>query len=412
MLSRTSPPDSTEPNARTFKLVFAIYCGLIVYGSLFPFSPWKHPQEPLFWGLTHFPSSVSRSDLLANVLIYLPVGALWMWMRKARTSVAAIIVATLIGASLSFTMESLQMFLPRDSSITDLLANTSGTAVGAAAAAIIRVRLRMPSAVLSWQAKNIRPGSPANLGALSILVWIASQLFPFVPSLDVSTVRQSLSPAWQTLHHLSTFDPYRFLTYTAIVSGLICLSSALASDRSRAMAVISFLFLLTMAAKPLIVSRAISLEAAIGMVSGVVIGNLVGRSFLDAFAAVVFIISGLILLEIAPGTGAAHSFNWIPFSGEEENVLNGFQRILEITWQPVALTALLFDRVNVRSRSPWMWAGAVAFGCFFFVMEWKQQLIPGRYPGITPALVSPTAWVLAWYWSINADRPQSMAESV
>jgi hypothetical protein len=75
----------------------------------------------------------NTGDMLINLFGFVPLGFLlsgylnrrnWSWR-------SAFILSFIIGASISLTIEVLQAFLPtRDSSMTDLVANTFGTAIG------------------------------------------------------------------------------------------------------------------------------------------------------------------------------------------------------------------------------------------------------------------------------------------
>src|SRR4051812_48354455 len=98
------------------------YVALIVYASLYPFSEWRgqggapwaflgSPIPPKYW--TGF-------DIWSNLAGYLPLGFLLVLSFLRRVSyrlapagpVAAVAVATLLAALLSFAMESLQTYLP------------------------------------------------------------------------------------------------------------------------------------------------------------------------------------------------------------------------------------------------------------------------------------------------------------
>lgn len=69
-------------------------------------------------------------DFLANVLLFVPLGAL---LRKSSTGQRTVAACMAAGGLLSLMAECLQGWLPsRDSSLIDVVANTAGTALGAA----------------------------------------------------------------------------------------------------------------------------------------------------------------------------------------------------------------------------------------------------------------------------------------
>src|SRR5205823_11852810 len=112
----------------------AMYAALVVYASLYPFTGWRWPGVSI-WAFLALPwwHWWTWFDLIANLLSYLPLGALafgacvrsgWPPGRAAAVSIAG-------AALLSFSMEMLQNFLPhRVSSNVDLALNIAGTALG------------------------------------------------------------------------------------------------------------------------------------------------------------------------------------------------------------------------------------------------------------------------------------------
>jgi VanZ family protein len=88
-----------------------------------------------------------RNDVIANVLGFMPFGfVLCGFFALSRPRGQAILISTLVGGLLSFTVEFLQYYIPRrDSSLTDVISNTTGSLLGALIARpeLVRFALRL-----------------------------------------------------------------------------------------------------------------------------------------------------------------------------------------------------------------------------------------------------------------------------
>jgi VanZ family protein len=88
-----------------------------------------------------------RADVIANIIGFMPFGfVLCGFFALSRPRGQAILISTLIGALLSLAVESLQYYIPqRDSSLTDVMSNTTGTLLGALIAhpELVRFALRL-----------------------------------------------------------------------------------------------------------------------------------------------------------------------------------------------------------------------------------------------------------------------------
>jgi VanZ family protein len=88
-----------------------------------------------------------RRDVIENILGFMPFGfVLCGLFALSRPRGQAILMATLVGGLLSFTVEFLQYYIPRrDSSLTDVISNTTGSLLGALIAhpELVRAALRL-----------------------------------------------------------------------------------------------------------------------------------------------------------------------------------------------------------------------------------------------------------------------------
>lgn len=179
------------------------YALLIVYASLYPFSGWRNQDVPLFEFLwAGWPKYWTWFDVLANVAGYTPLGFLLAlsFLRRGQVrffarhqNIAAVVVAVLAGAALSFLMETVQNFLPsRVSSNVDLGLNALGTLVGASVAA----GLELAGAIARWSRFRERWFIPEARGALVLLaLWPFGLLFPAAVPLGLGQVLERLE-AW------------------------------------------------------------------------------------------------------------------------------------------------------------------------------------------------------------------------
>src|SRR6218665_373440 len=149
----------------------AAYGALVVYASLYPFTGWHHPQG--LWSLAFlslpWPKWWDRFDIVANLLGYLPLGALvYVAVRRSgRRARVAALLAVVLPSLLSLALELLQNYLPqRVPSAADWALNSAGAAIGALLAALAdRIRL-----TLRWQALRDRWFVGPSAGALALLL--------------------------------------------------------------------------------------------------------------------------------------------------------------------------------------------------------------------------------------------------
>ena len=156
-----------------------LYAALIVYASLYPFMGWRMPGVPLLAFLTlPWPRWWTRFDLVANLLGYLPLGALIFGalVRSGGRTRPALLLAVAGGTLLSLALEYLQNFLPqRVASNLDLALNALGTLVGAS----LGVWIHRRGAVERWQAARDRWFIDRSAGGLALLLlWPVGLLFP------------------------------------------------------------------------------------------------------------------------------------------------------------------------------------------------------------------------------------------
>jgi VanZ family protein len=132
-----------------FFLFTALIVAVIVYGSLYPFD-FRTPvggDGAVFALLRSWKMAPSgRGDLVANVLLYIPLGWFGLMSLPPRMSVALrIILMGTCGAMLSLTMELTQYYAAsRMTAASDVYANFLGTMVGCLGGIYLSGRWRVP----------------------------------------------------------------------------------------------------------------------------------------------------------------------------------------------------------------------------------------------------------------------------
>jgi hypothetical protein len=132
------------------------YAGFIAYQALADGGAWDCGGV-----LLGAPTRVARSDALANVVAYVPLGFLWIFsavgpaVQAGRRIVALGVTGVLLITLLSLGMELLQSCLAaRVSSSYDLAANVVGGVIGVAAGLVLRPIAEVMSAGTSHRDRS------------------------------------------------------------------------------------------------------------------------------------------------------------------------------------------------------------------------------------------------------------------
>ena len=123
--------ESQAPAERALLLIIAV----ILLCTLFPYEFFADTSPsrigPLFGH--DLLGQVEFFDVIANVLLFLPLGFGVAWLARGRRWRSTTALALVISSVLSFTVEFLQVYLPeRDPSLIDVITNTAGGLLGSA----------------------------------------------------------------------------------------------------------------------------------------------------------------------------------------------------------------------------------------------------------------------------------------
>jgi VanZ family protein len=153
--------------------------GLVVYGSLHPFTGWRDTGvSPIAFLEGGWPRYWTVFDLVTNVAVYLPLGFfLTLALNGLPGRYTALFLAVLLAGGVSFSMETLQTWLPsRVPSNLDLACNSLGGLLGALWAQTVGPRVFARLAALEH--RLIAPIPHAELGLTLLGLWLLVPLSP------------------------------------------------------------------------------------------------------------------------------------------------------------------------------------------------------------------------------------------
>lgn len=166
--------------ATLVRIALAAYLLLLAYGSLYPFSGWRHPGvSPFAYLAAPLPRYYTGFDVAMNVAAYLPLGALAALAVPRLPRLAAVALAVALGTLTSGVLEAAQSFLPtRIASNLDLGANVAGSFAGALAGIAARRALAAGGTLHGLRTRIFRAGPGVDLGLVLAALWVFTQLNP------------------------------------------------------------------------------------------------------------------------------------------------------------------------------------------------------------------------------------------
>jgi len=358
---------------------------LILYGSLFPFR-FSSLRDVDLWGMITglgF-ARTSRGDVVANLLLYMPLGLCLMLAWPARwTRTRGFIWSVAFGTLLSLLVELLQVHASsRVSSLTDLVLNAAGTAIGALGAIIY---LAMGSTIRLPGTTAGRP-HPVPLGLIAL--WLAFRLAPFVPTIDWQKYKDALKPLF--------FEPqllwFDVLRYTI---GWLVVGYAVRQVWRREYSVFALVFLavvvlvgrVVVVGKTLAASEVAALFACIPIAALLIVLPERRRALILSLLLVIIIaLAGLkpFTLQVQ-----GHNFSWVPFMSSLNDSLEvNYSILLEKCFWYFALIWLL------TRRGMSVLVAAISTAVFLGIIEAIQVWIPGRSAEITDPLLALCGGVL------------------
>lgn len=328
-----------------------LYVGLVIYGSLFPLTNWRTPEGDLLAFLVApLPRYITRTDIVTNILAYLPVGFLVAATLRSHMRLRrAVLWAMLAGLILSLAMETLQMFLPsRIASNLDVVTNTIGAVLGAVLFRFAEFWRWPGQQLLNWRTRWFMAGPLANFGLLLLCVWALSQLSLQLPSLVAGNLHARFMPFWETWVDLSRFSLGQALVYCLEITGLGLFTAVIIKPGHRMIVLLFALLSGAIALKFLAVAilikfsalaRLLSLEALTGLAAGLLIVALVvsSRRLRRPYLPATMALSGFVLAKFMQGAvQGVREFQWLELPSSMFNVI-GLARLFSDIWPFLAM---------------------------------------------------------------------------
>ncbi|AMY12512.1 putative integral membrane protein [Luteitalea pratensis] len=371
-----------------------LYAAFIAYQSLADGGAWVCGGDVLAWPSHH----VSRIDVLANVLGYVPLG--WLcavtasaearWRgRRISSMFASVALVSLFSLALEMA-QSCQT--NRVSSATDWATNSAGAALGAALALILPAVARAMEPARAPGTHESASGARLRVGAMSIvMLWVLAQTMPWAFTADVGTFARNLAflRHWQDAIPLDRWNLLRhFGAWLALVAACrLAASSRLMATASLFATVAGCLALQVMLAapSPLTVEELVGVAAAIGLAAPALL--LMPYPEGHAWWPRV-LLTGVVMVvatyELRPAAGGTHAFSWIPLVGLGQR-LGALDFAALFAWAGCGVVVAAHTAQRQRDRAQarrWPLAMLV----LVLALELAQTRIPGRGPDTSAVL--------------------------
>ncbi len=360
--------------------IFCLVCLGIIYGSLFPFHFVSELDTLKF---TRFGDSWqdvnSIGDVLGNLVLFFPYGYLaCLLAERARRALFVAVALVLLGVLLALACQLAQLFIPgRDPSLADWALDVTGMALG------WLVGRRLPLGTAAAR-RGLR--SAHHLPLVLVLLWLASELLPGVPSIDRQAWENALKPLffsqawyWQgallaTLCWLVCFHLLERRVGWWLSSRTLCLGAAF-----------------VVVARIVVIERSLEPVAVSGLACAVLLWLSGARDWRGDYLAIALFVA-FALDAVAPfiARGSPQTFGWLPFAGylQGSMLVNAIALCRKLF--VFGAVALLFLKDN-----PWRLRWALAAAVSLLGLEIGQRYVGWGTPTLTdPILFLVVVWIV------------------
>jgi VanZ family protein len=379
-----------NPHAVLAALV--LYALGLAYLSLAYSGRWSCNEVPLFGArLLSFP----RADILANVVAYVPFGAMLAYAAADyRGRSRALGVAILVGAALSLGLELAQACLPgRTSSWADVAANATGVALGALLARGWHRLVQDAGGDGPLALVADAPVGPLALAAL--LAWVAYQTFPWSLSVRLETLRQNVRLVEPLLAGTPLLDPMNLARYTVSWVSAGLLLRAASRPATQVGSALLLVAALVLGVQLFLELPRLSEETPVALVLALPVLLIADRPALRPLQPRLLLAAILVLTalhQLQPGAGGYHyRFSWLPAFGGGSPLWALQTGLFFFACALAYATATAWMRPD-RPRWAVVAAGTVAWQ---LLLEVAQIWVPGRVPDTSTPLLLAAGWAIA-----------------
>ncbi len=360
---------------------------LIVYGSLYPLTwDFEHPQDFIYEMKT------GLSDIVENVVLFLPLGWLLAWHYKGRRSFwAKQLMWFIVSLAVATVLQWLQIYLPRTPALVDIINNMVGHLVGLA------LGLASASAANNLLQRHPKLQQADKFAVVMVSIWVVAELFPLIPTLDVSSVYENVKSLWL----LPFWQPTRMLSHVGMtVLGLEALVYLLRSaSLSRIARPVALLVTLGMVGAKFVVIRQ---QPGVAVVLGIGLGGLVWlaldllRESQRLMLVLLVAVLNYLAYELAPYQFSefATPMGWVPFASSLSGSIEAV--VSSVAFEGLCFGAAIWAAVRMGST---LVGVTICVAVMAFVGEWLQRYLPGRTAEITSVFTA-----LAMGWLVSALR--------
>jgi VanZ family protein len=392
-----------RPRKSTARLLWAMFALFVVYGTTFPFKfdvGWhgflREAQRINWRPLGGTAGNLQVSDLVQNVLLFMPFGFLGYFSLVYKSSWGRKALVVLMGMSLSACVEFLQIFSPvRYPALSDVLTNTLGTAAG------VLLGMTFKRSVLGFKAHPLARrflDAPSAFPAIVFLALVVAGCWePFDFSLDVGMVKDHLKPL---IRHPFVFknpddDLMNFIRFI-LASLFACRLFAEAGLRRPALLGASLLGALGGAlelSQTFIQSRMPEVQDALVALAGSIAGGIAfffpgfhlrPRMWTCAGALMIFLSSAARAWYPYHFSPHYSGFNWVLFLPYYEHTT--FQALGDFIESAMVFFPLGFLLAYFHPGTRMEARAALLSGALAAIVEAAQGFVPGRYADATDVL--------------------------
>jgi len=336
------------------RLFLVVYVLLVAYASLYPLSGWRDQGASAFAFLSSpWPRWVTTFDLLANVLGYLPFGALCTLALHPRLrGLSAVAVAAISGVALSVALEAAQSFLPaRVASNLDVLANTAGALAGGIAGTLAAPWLLGRGPLRRLRAGAILPGAEADFGLALLGLWLFAQLNPATLLFGAGDLRDLLAEPAGPAHATRLFVSVEAFTAASNLVAVSLLASVVTRPSAPARTMILGVLVAALAVKALAFAILMRAEHVFAWLTpGALLGLAIGVAVMLAAVtlprtarlviAAVLLMVATVLVNLSPPNPYTAAMLKVWEQGHFLN-FNGLTRLVSAAWPFAALAYLI-----------------------------------------------------------------------